>query len=647
MLTRMDGKPGAIIVAATCVSIALASVADCSRTTPGARSVAPPPHGLAFPTYHFDRARTGWTDAESTLVPSRVAGGLTRAWATAPFDDANVAYQDAAGSHVDTFAPRLFASPLYADDVTIDAPPYAGLRESVLYAATTNDWVYAVAAVDAPAPGGFVVQAGTILWRAQVGTPAYVPALDHGTPLGVLSTPILDLAASPPTLYVTAVDATAGWQVFALDARSGAILPGWPVAIAPAVVGALDRNVPPGGPPPAMAAATVASQRSALQLSQDGATLFVPFGSYYDGAIGWMVAVDVRSHRVAASFSGSPVVPTPDPSDPANLASAGMWGAGGVALASDGRAFITTGNSPHGSAGAPGVWGNSLLAFEPDLTLSATYSPFNYCLLDLGDTDLGGSSPVVFDVDPSLTSTPHLATFGGKQGVVYLVDRDHLGGSTTARPACDSANPASNLPSSDTSLYGPDRRPQYAPPSPGPLPVFGPYSDAPGDNALDHAKMRTTPALFRPATGDVFVYVAGTSRDPSNLDRVVPPCVARLRVVLAAGHPAYFASDVATNTTAVMQNPGSPVVSSHDGGQDAVVWVLDQNARRTDPVEPKPGFTPPGAVLYAFDGQTMSTLWQSAPGDIGPSGKYGHVVVAHGTVFVASDGITAFVAGGR
>lgn len=469
----------------------LAGLAHGSRTTSDERSVGPPPHGLSFPTYHFDRARSGWTDAESTLTPSRVAGGLTRAWATAPFDDADVAYTDAAGSHVDTFAPRLFASPLYGDDVTLDAGPYAGLRESVLYAATTNDWVYAIAAADARAPGGFVVQAGTVLWRARVGSPGYVPGLDHGTP-------------------------------------------------------------------------------PALQLLQDGSTLFVPFGSYYDGAIGWMVAVDVRGHRVAASFSGSPTIPTPDPADPGNLASAGMWGAGGVALASDGRAFITTGNSPHGSAAAPRVWGNSLLAFEPDLTLSATYSPFNYCLLDEGDTDLGGSSPVVFDVDPSLTSTPHLATFGGKQGVVYLVDRDHLGGTTTGRPACDGTNPALDHPSSDTSLYGPDVRPQYTPPSPGPLPVFGPYSNVPGDDALDYAKMRTTPALFRPASGDVFVYVAGTSRDPSNLDGVVPPCVARLRIVLSAGQRAYFvyADD-----------------ADGDGWTDAVVVPKDSDAS-VPPTEP-------------------------------------------------------------
>jgi hypothetical protein len=160
---------------------------------------------------------------------------------------------------------------------------------------------------------------------------------------------------------------------------------------------------------------------------------------------------------------------------------------------------------------------------------------------------------------------------------------------------------------------------------------------------FNHAKMRTTPAVFRPSTGDVFVFASGSSKDPANLDTAIPPSLARLRVSLVAGQPAYLEPDFATNGTAVFKNPGSPIVTSHDGGQDPVVWVLDQNAQRTDPIQPNATFTPPGAILYAFDGTTLATLWQSAPGDLGPSGKYNHVVVAHGVVFVATDRVTAFV----
>jgi len=617
------------------------AAASCSRPSPPAPVLAPP-SGLAFPMYHFDPARTGWSDAEHDLTPAAIARGLSRVWVSNQPDAAVVSYSDSAGTHTATYPARFFATPIYLDDVVLTNPPYAGVRESVVIAASTNDWVYALAAFDAPVDGGSPVRAGTVLWSTRVGSPVYVAPLDGGMPLGVLGTPVVDRTTSPPTLYVVAADAAAGWQVFALDVTSGAVRPGWPVPIDPAVVSSLDRNVPADAGPPAMELPATSSQRSSLLLSSDGGTLFVSFGSYYDGAIGWMVAVDVRGRRIASTFSGSPTVVSTGPAN--NRASGGMWASGGPALGSDGRVVMTTGNSPADALGAPGVWGNSVLAWNPDLTLAATYSPFNYCLMDEGDTDLGGSGPLVFDVDPSLTSTPHLVTFGGKQGVVYLADRDHLGGGLTGRPPCDPVA-ANDSPAADTSLFGPQARPQYTPPSPGPLPVFGPYSDVAGDNAVNHAKMRTSPAILRPADGSVYVYVSGTSRDPAHLDRSVPPSVARLRVVLAPGQRAYFDPEALTNTSVAFLNPGSPIVTSHDGGADAVVWVLDQNSTRTAAVIPKPGFDPPNAVLYAFDAMTLKTLWQSRPDDLGPSGKYGHVVVAHGRVFAVTDRVAAFGGG--
>jgi hypothetical protein len=615
-------------------------VSDAGPSTDGAAgtdSAAPPPHhGLSFSAYHFDLARSGWTDAESVLVPARVGAGLAPAW-SAPLDPASVPYPVGGGIATAAFAPRVFAAPLYLDDVILRMGPLAGVPTSVLFVATTNDWLYAILAFDAMGPSG-VVRAGTVLWQLSLGTPKLVP----GTALGVLSTPVLDAGATPPRLYVTAVDDQMGWRAFAVDVQAGTVIPGWPVTLDPATVSALDENVNPGASPPPMAAPEVVSQRAGLALSQG--VLYAAFGGYSDGSIGWMVAIDVASAQVLASFSGARDVPPPPPPDQPswNHASAGMWGAGGPAVASDGRVFVTTGNSPEASLSTPGVWGNSLLVWKPPLSLSATYSPFNYCLMDLGDTDLAGSSPVVFDVDPALTATPHLAVFGGKQGVLYLVDRDALPGSLVGRPACND-QASMDDPASDGSLLPPGPLAQYSPPSRGPLSVFGPYSDVPGANQLNAAKMRTTPALFRSSYGDMYVFASGTTRDPANLDTSIPPGLVRVRVSLGAGQPAYLDPDLAGNGTAVFKSPGSPIVTSHDGGKDPVVWVLDHNGLRTDPIYPTATFTPQSAILYAFDGATLETLWQSAPGDLGPSGKYTHVVVAHGAVFVATDRVTAFL----
>jgi outer membrane protein assembly factor BamB len=168
----------------------------------------------------------------------------------------------------------------------------------------------------------------------------------------------------------------------------------------------------------------------------------------------------------------------------------------------------------------------------------------------------------------------------------------------------------------------------------GPLQVFGP----PGDDAsVDRAKMRTTPAFFRGADGNSYVFVAGSTKAKRCTPEVVPPSVARLRVVTEAGKPAHLARE-AVDTEIAFVNPGSPVVTS-DAGRGPVVWVVDQNARRTlpllDPATPAP-------VLYAVDGTTMKLLWKTQPSDLEPGGKYVTPAIAHGTVFVATDRLHAF-----
>jgi hypothetical protein len=188
MLRRRVGVAAA---AAVVLAGAAATLAHCSRTALTDLDTSPvsqPTERLAFPAYHFDAARTGWSDHESVLVPSAVARGLRRAWTTDAFDVATVrCANDDAG--VTTYPARLFASPLYVDDVALSAKGFAGTRGPLAVAATTSGWVYAVAADDSVAPGG------TVLWRRLLGTPICVTAMDRGTPLGVLATPVIDMAA--------------------------------------------------------------------------------------------------------------------------------------------------------------------------------------------------------------------------------------------------------------------------------------------------------------------------------------------------------------------------------------------------------------------------------------------------------------------
>lgn len=594
-------------------------------------------HGQTSPAFHGGPARIGWDSQEPDLVPNAISAGFGPIWRSAELDGAIV-------SNV-TFRGRAYASPIFADDVTMHDAIFEGAQVSVVFVATSNGFVYAVNAFDTSCAARSI-PAGEILWRTQLVTPAIVPTLDGGVALGTLSTPVLDLRANPPVLYVTAMDSAGGaftWKAFALDASRGTILPGWPVVLDRTSVEAANGN----GPARFDDDARILSQRGALALGPDGDRLYVTFGGYWDGAVGWIVAIDTQAQKIAASFSGAPDPLIDTQGNLSRHANAGMWGPSGPAIDSQGHVYMTTGNSDPSWETQPRTWGNSLLRFTKDLALDRTYTPFNFCQLDEGDVDVGGSSAILLPSLASLpTSTPSLVAFGGKQGVAYLLDTTHIVGDLGSRPACSTAWDDS---SRDSSLLPPTASPDYCnfdshptcvPPVPssmcvpGPVVAFGPSGDI---AEVDHAKMRTTPAFFRRDDGTPLLYLSGSTKASLCSIDSVPPSLVRMRVAADAGGPAYLVRDAA-DTTIRFLNPGSPVVSSH-GGFDPVVWVLDENAPRTasllDPATPHP-------ALYAVDGETMKVLYRSGQGDLDVGGKYATPLVAHGTVFVVTDRLQAF-----
>ena len=561
-------------------------------------------------TFHIDRQRTGWNPMESVLTPTNVSSlSFGPLWNSPPLDSVTI------GST--TYPPHLYATPLYMDSVLITDGPYAGQQFAAVFAATSNDYVYAINAFDVAGPPA--MPAGTILWSKSLGQPTNF-GLDGGVAMGILSTPIIDPNATPPTMYVAA-DATddsgRAWKVFALDIGSGAILTGWPLVINDATLAPINQNGPAK-----FQSTSAMSQRGGLNLSPDGSTLYVPFGAYGDGGAGWLVAVDTTTASLASAFSGAPSMVA--------FANGGMWGSGGPAVDLNGYVYDTTGNSPDGSMDSPGVWGESLLVWNPGapLNLAGTYTPWNYCQMDTADTDLGGSSPAIIpDLDPSATSTPSLVAFGSKQGNAYIVDRNNLPGRVDQRPPC------SNDPSSDASLIPPGPQPQFG--APGPLNVFGPYSErfTQGDNA----KMRTTPAYFQSGDGTNYLFVSGATKSCESCREPVPPGLARLQIVAAQGQPAYLALNASDNFLSLF-SPGPPVISSN-GSSNAIVWLLDANVYRSASLV---GSSVPHPVLYAVDATTMQLLWSSTANQLNVGGKYNHVTLAKGVVFVGTDRIQAF-----
>jgi hypothetical protein len=554
-------------------------------------------------TFHRDPGRTGWDASEVELTPAKVASGaFGRLWASPQLDPIN------------GVPPRLYASPLYVDRVSIDYSNAPRLF-SVVIAATSTGFVYAVNAFDsAGAP------AGTLLWRTQLGAPCE-DGFD-GVTTGILSTPVID--SHSKRLYVANCEGKYVWRIYALDLTNGKVAPDWPVEIDRSALVANNTNVGTFDGAGKGARSTprnelLRAQRGALTLSKDGSELYVTFG---ESTPGWLASIDTRRAKLSSAFAST-----------ASMATrvGGVWAPGGVALDGRGELFVVSGAAFNGLALEPQNWAQSVLEFssaEGRLRLVGTYTPFDYCETTNADVDLGsGGVILVPDLDPSSTSTPRLLAVGGKQGNVYLLDRTRLPGRLDQRPACSSDS------SSDASLLPPDSQPQFG--KRGPLNVFGPYTETAA--AMEQARSRSIPAYFHAQDGAHYLFVSGTTRPSEDSETAVPPGLVRLRVAVDPGRPAYLRIDQ-RQMSAVLQNPGSPVVTSN-GSRNAVVWVLDENAPRFSRLGATTNVRP---VLYAFDAITLKLLWRSAEGELEAGGKYNEPAIARGTVFVGTDRIVAF-----
>jgi hypothetical protein len=100
-----------------------------------------------------------------------------------------------------------------------------------------------------------------------------------------------------------------------------------------------------------------------------------------------------------------------------------------AAIASDGKnPFVTTGNTFNTGGNWDG--GEAVIRFQPGPIFTDDprdyWAPTNWLQLDGPDLDLGSSGPLLVDV-PGATPS-HLVVALGKDGNAYLVNRDNLGG---------------------------------------------------------------------------------------------------------------------------------------------------------------------------------------------------------------------------
>jgi hypothetical protein len=309
----------------------------------------------------------------------------------------------------------VYAQPLYLPHVPI---PGKGTH-NVVYVATEHDSVYAFDADGRSAEplwhASFLGSGVRTVTASDVGCPFISPQI------GITSTPAIDLASG--TLYVLArtkedqgffADARFVQRLHALAITTGVEKLGGPIEIQASVARRL-----PSGASGAAAFNPLAENPQAGLLVANG-QVYLTWGSSCDirPYHGWVMAYDAKTLKQTAVFNTSP-----------DSGESGIWQShNGPAADEQGNVYVLTGNGEFNAAADGRDYGDTILklriagrAFE----VADYFTPYNEDYLNSTDLDLGSGGPVLLPKQPG--DRAHLLLGGGKQGALYVLDRDQLG----------------------------------------------------------------------------------------------------------------------------------------------------------------------------------------------------------------------------
>jgi hypothetical protein len=517
--------------------------------------------------WHYDLAGTGNNDKETILTPANVSSPkFGKLFDITGLDGA------------------VYAQPLYVPELTVN-----GAKHNVLFLGTQHDMLYAYDADSS----------GPALWSRQLidktNGETYLdnPAVDTGKiccpdhAIGIVGTPVIDQSTN--TLYVVARtkkdNPRSYYQgLYAIDITNGqtkavkeiqASVPGNGDSLffpdSPNTL-VFDRPYDRGGPGD-KADGIVEShhnQRGGLLLL--GNQVFVTWGSHTDihPYHGWVMAFDKTSLNLNVALCITP-------ND--NERAGGIW-MSGAAPASDGtNIYLATGNGDYN----PGHlnYAQSLLRLNQNLTIADHFTPFNWDTLNQTDLDLAASAPIVLPDQSG--AHPHMLLMTGKEGTIYLVDRDNMG-----------------------------------------------KFQAGSDSQIVQRIQQALPGIVRsaPAYWNGFVYYAAgivTNETPG----ATPDQYGKMDVLRA-----YKLENGQLSTQPVMKGtqqfffPGATPWISSNGTSNAIVWAVRN---------PSGGGA---AILDAYDATNLNLLFSATPGTPNQTGgsftRFVLPVVVNGKVYVAS-----------
>jgi len=339
--------------------------------------------------YHNDNGRTGQNLTETVLTSGNVNVNQFGKLFTYPVDG------------------QIYAEPLYVQGVAV-----AGLGvHNVVYAATQNDSVYAFDADGTTTTPlwqvSLIPAGGQVLLDSDIGGCSNI-----SPQIGITGTPVIDPVTN--TMFVVArskvvngANTTYYQYLHALDITTGQERAGSPVNIQASFTG--DNG-------PVAFNTEMQNQRAGLFL--DNGVVYIAWGSHCDilPYNGWLMGYNESTLQQTAVFLSAP-----------NGQQDGIWQSGAAPAVDEyGYIYAMIGNGTT-DVNVGGIdYGEALIKFNAsNLSVADYFLPSNFANLNDSDLDLGSGGPLLIPDQPNPPTQMLVAA--GKQGMVYLVNRDDLG----------------------------------------------------------------------------------------------------------------------------------------------------------------------------------------------------------------------------
>jgi hypothetical protein len=356
-------------------------------------------------TYHNDLARDGANTQEYALTTSTVNSSTFRKLFSCSVDGA------------------IYAQPLWVANLTINSA-----KHNVIFVATQHESLYAF---DADANPCVPLWTVSLIDNTHGGSASEtsVPSgpgglVGHGNgdiapEVGVTGTPVID--PSTNTLYVVSKSVNQSGPTFyqrlhAIDITTGNEKFGGPANITSSIT---FPGTGDGGSTDSFNAQQE-NQRPGLALVNG--VVYVAWASHEDTPpyYGWVVSFNASTLAVKNVLNVSP-----------NVQYGGIWMGGGAPSAdANNNLYLITGNATfdatNGSA-PNNDYGDSFLQLSTGLTVSSYFAPSDELFDGTNDNDFGaGGAAVVLNLTSG--TLKHLVIGGGKDGVLYLLNGDNMGG---------------------------------------------------------------------------------------------------------------------------------------------------------------------------------------------------------------------------